>query len=99
MEQHCFYQTPAMRVINPDFVLPGLLVESGENVAIQKPNGKFLTVLHDGTDAEHDVVLDQETFRPPPARFATPHAGVVVADRTMYPEGQAYTVSVFLVEP
>lgn len=85
----CFYQTPAMRQTAPDYVLPGELVQQGDQVAIKKPNGKFLTLYMDGTDRESDAVFDQELFVVP--ELAPVDAGrlVLTADRTRYADQMA----------
>ena len=68
-----------MRLEAPDYYLPGELVNvSQDAVAIKKPNGMHLTVLFDGTDAEHLEILDQEEFVPTANNF------VFIADRMRY---------------
>lgn len=85
-----------MRATAPDYALPGTLVPTGSNWAIKLPNGKYLTVLHDGTDSSSDVILDQEIFVPP-WDSQEDHWMVMVADRTIYEEHKAYFVSVIRV--
>lgn len=84
-----YYQTPAMRSANPDTFLPGETedVDGGVAVAIKKPNGKYLTVLADGTDAESDEILDQEKF------IVTNNKSVVVADRMHKDPPMCYTIT------
>lgn len=92
-----FYQTPAMRATQgtKDFFLPGTLVPSplgGNAVGIQKPDGSYVSVLHNDPFTDHSQsagVLDQETFYPD-----ANNPSFLIADRSSYPEGQAFVVVV-----
>ena len=59
---------------------------TAKNVAIKKPNGQYLTVLFDGTDAESNEIFDQETFL---VAKVSGDALVLTADRTTYQDQMA----------
>ena len=84
------YQTPAQRRTNPEVFVPGELVLTDRGVGIKKPNGAFVSILHDDPFRENEQpagMLDQETFLPD----AT-NPNMLVADRTGYPGGAAYII-------
>lgn len=96
VKQKCYYQTPAMRATSPDYALPGTLIPTGPNFAIQMPDGRYLTVLWDGKDSSNDNIFDQETFLPP-IDNAENNWMVMVADRMTYEAHKSYFVSVVKV--
>ncbi len=84
------YQTPDLRAVTPrDYGLPCTKQQLAPNaVACKKPSGMYLSIRPDGSDGENDQPLDQETF------LTTADPNLFIADRSSYPEGRVYYVSI-----